>query len=751
MSNQEEDVNGGYDEVYEMYREIYHRQNNQSLNHYLASDVLSFGEPLLDRLEKFIESIVNCNALIFAEQAINEFGRKIYSTQLNASFLNLDLYLRAFSDKYVYSERVQLFFDVCKEMGIIKERFIDSSQPSSIVRKPSAIDKPKYFTQAEIYDDLVSNIFESATSDEFAVRIKLRERVVNKEFNKAKRYVDSCFNQFEKLCVLRMDLWFKTQLLGRSGNLETLREYFSVLTDELNGHQIPRGVVGFLAKLEYGKSKGYFIHLVLLLDGSTFPVEESWIEQVRAMWVRITNNSGNCLNSNHEYAGFSLEKGVRLIGFGQTDKREAFDRWVLGYLAKSMQYLAPKVNKGDQVLILGKSYEGSARKVDLTKNILSFVKTDRSKVKLTEAEALYSEILSLRSIGAYSYVYSANPYTKEYLFVLLQVERFVIALQHDARDAFDVSRDEDNKFTYTHNPIGSFLLEFGDLEKFKKTIENTRQEFKIEFSVYVDVFYMAIDDLLEEIELRKWLRDPRRGSVQERKTEDKVYIYNKFVNFVRIRLADSATRKSSNTRNSRASDKFKDACAYVDSLFTKCGDLYVLSLNLYPINVNGNQTPVSTKVGLYPQLLGKFFSNGKHHRCLSGMAGFIGKWEYTSERGVYARVIIFLEATKVSNEKHDQLIDSISHYWIDEITKGSGRYDRSSITQDMSFTNQTFFQVQRKNSKLRKILKSRVVGYLAKSDLYVKETNIPMKNVFFRGDLPVKKLSVKTSLSSDKE
>jgi hypothetical protein len=185
-----------------------------------------------------------------------------------------------------------------------------------------------------------------------------------------------------------------------------------------------------------------------------------------------------------------------------------------------------------------------------------------------------------------------------------------------------------------------------------------------------------------------------------------------------------------NQRNKASNQNFEKVYNFVKPVLEK--DIIAICLD-FGIRVDYVESPLPHTV--YSLIWRRFIQKGVlSQRPLSSMLRCIGKWEYSPNKGVYAHVIFFMDATKVS--ELSGLAESIRDYWdcmINEVlqqkplikdfewtdrTRLTGCVHRSLMTSDQAILTDYICQINHNDSQAHKALKDRVVAYIAKSSLY---------------------------------
>jgi hypothetical protein len=368
------------DELAELCVELGRRQNLVWMDEAEGAGVIipeDFGEAhRLLRLERLVERIARGRVLTFGP-SLRRDRKRGELDQLKDDFLQVRRAGELFSEKYSYSVYLTEFFETLNELGLsspwLTENYWDLSFIAREGEVPQGMPPAKF--QWELFDELVAELGTRVNTGRVKAALRVRKDGAERNFNDAIAYLDQCFEAYPQLYVLRLDLAYQPLLPGNAGKnhvdngLRRVRQDAAKLFKRVGGGRWHPELFGYLAKLEYGKSRGYFIHLVALLDASKTVREEAWFERVSRLWGQMTKGEGIAHNCNQEKrsekdkSGSALaEQGMGLMTRGSARYR-AFESLVLAYVTKSSRFLRVRVAPGDRTYFKG----GKPRKARVTK------------------------------------------------------------------------------------------------------------------------------------------------------------------------------------------------------------------------------------------------------------------------------------------------------------------------------------------------------------------------------------------------
>ncbi len=114
----------------------------------------------------------------------------------------------------------------------------------------------------------------------------------------------------------------------------------------------------------------------------------------------------------------------------------------------------------------------------------------------------------------------------------------------------------------------------------------------------------------------------------------------------------------------------------------------------------------------------KLFANMKGKPSLfKNLIGYVWRIEYGHKSGFHLHAVLAFDGAHV--HKHEWLAQKIGEYWVDDITKGRGRFHNCNADWDKNSERYGLGAIAWHDEHLRDNLSNRVLPYLAKFDQYV--------------------------------
>ncbi|KVR14092.1 hypothetical protein WK11_29130 [Burkholderia ubonensis] len=295
----------------------------------------------LFNIEKFVQSI-ETGWRGFVEE-VTRYGRvkKIRELYLGKRYYRfVNDWLQRYSDLHRYSARVDAFYDVCKELGLIGERPFAFGQPEDAARS----DGIRYM---DVFNLMIEQIRVRCQSREFKERERLRL------FN-SKRNVENVLSLEEAMfseetgksrwLVLSLTLRYQSKF-RRWITPEIVQQHRDRFFRARRCNKLMSGIKNYVWAIEQGEDTGLHLHVILFYSAD-HNRDEFIAQQIGEYWVDVvTEGKGDYWNGNADWLKKSYEKkrgvGVGQINWKDDPKRKAL-RENLAYLAKAEQYLMLK-------------------------------------------------------------------------------------------------------------------------------------------------------------------------------------------------------------------------------------------------------------------------------------------------------------------------------------------------------------------------------------------------------------------------
>lgn len=292
-----------------------------------------YASPLVD-IDKFVHLDINTKDLAF--DITKKPDGSISAKKLAlARYYNYMLpYQASHSDIYFYSEHVELFFRCVKSLGLW-------GYP---LGKPNQITLPSGKTDGELFNDLITLIREESKTTEFKHKLHRRIKNAANNYLSAKVYIDTLFQKYSKLLVIRIDPGYMREAT-KSISIKVVQKHIRKFFNNWRNNKLFENCVGYIWKLEMGDTKGFHSHMVLFFDGQVHKKDEFIAQKSSEYWNNvITKGKGHCFNSNQmkkEYERMNLDIGIGMIEHHDNEKRE-FLLKNIKYITKTDQYIKLK-------------------------------------------------------------------------------------------------------------------------------------------------------------------------------------------------------------------------------------------------------------------------------------------------------------------------------------------------------------------------------------------------------------------------
>lgn len=289
----------------------------------------------LARIELMVEEIRATKDLAF-EITFDDRGKVLLIPKsLERCYLTVKSVLSSYSDQYVYSPRVDVFFEVAKELNLLSEDFSFGN--------PLHIDPASKWRYADIFNELISGIRDRCVTSRFKARLRRQERNAKRRMGRGLMWEREMFEWRSRHLFLTLCLNYKRSARRHIGPEDVQRHLCSFLNNR-RANRLLRGITGYIWKIEDGKKSGLHVH-ILIAYSTKVKADISIARSIGEYWRDvITEGQGSYRNSNRD-RGAHRERGYG-EGTGQINEFEHARRQALRsnivYLAKDDQQLKRK-------------------------------------------------------------------------------------------------------------------------------------------------------------------------------------------------------------------------------------------------------------------------------------------------------------------------------------------------------------------------------------------------------------------------
>ncbi|WP_430504654.1 hypothetical protein [Ralstonia pseudosolanacearum] len=294
-------------------------------------------------IEKFVASISTRWTGGFVEERTRYSGlMKLRELFLGKYFYSsMNDCIERYSSMFRYSTRVEVFYDVCKEMGLLSqfgERQFDFGIPDQVHFRTGM----QYF---EIFNILIGKIRARVQSREFTERERLRLVNATRRERSVLEMEEAMFSEKTgkaRWLVLSLTLRIKPAF-RRWVTPEMFQQYRKRFFVARRYNELMKGIANYVWTIEQGEESGLHLHVILFYDASKHNHDEFLAKQIGEYWSNVvTEGKGDYWNSNQAWLKREYAKkhgvGVGQINWNEREKRDAL-RKNLVYLAKADQYL----------------------------------------------------------------------------------------------------------------------------------------------------------------------------------------------------------------------------------------------------------------------------------------------------------------------------------------------------------------------------------------------------------------------------
>jgi len=238
---------------------------------------------------------------------------------------------------YEYSDHVELFF-FCFEQLHLEQDWFHLPTKDSLV-KHNAVKRLFLFKR------FVDLIRVESKMPAFRSKMYLRRYKPQRRMRSAEENINKVFRIYSRVQVMRIDLGYQKEF-AKSVTMEQAKKDFTHFMNNRRGNpKLFAKCVRHIAKLEWGIDKGFHFHVIFIYKGRDILKDIYWTREIGEYWKKVIPHGTyfNCNAKQNEYTHL----GIGRIERTDMEKRHNLQKYVVGYLAKSDQYLrAIKLGSG---------------------------------------------------------------------------------------------------------------------------------------------------------------------------------------------------------------------------------------------------------------------------------------------------------------------------------------------------------------------------------------------------------------------
>ncbi|MEX6146140.1 hypothetical protein AB6G46_18785 [Providencia hangzhouensis] len=183
------------------------------------------------------------------------------------------------------------------------------------------IDKDKYWLvdtpeHVQWLNEAFHEFQSTLKSPDYKKQVRIFEQGAQKNYRRAQQYIDSLYQRYSKLLVVRVDLSYKSGICHRV-KAHHLRQHRQALYKAINSNPLFSHCVGYILKLEFGMEKASITTLCFSLTVKRFGETSLWVNS-------LVNSGKNVLQSGQACTLTVITKKKDIVN------------WVLDYYPEVM-------------------------------------------------------------------------------------------------------------------------------------------------------------------------------------------------------------------------------------------------------------------------------------------------------------------------------------------------------------------------------------------------------------------------------
>ncbi|MFL1559263.1 inovirus-type Gp2 protein [Pseudomonas sp. O11] len=210
-------------------------------------------------------------------------------------------------------------------------------------------------------DDLVAEV----KAESVQAKLTGFKRAANKAYKGLGDLIESLFDRYSRLLVIRLDLGYRNEYCTPTGLLGVSYEESKKHREDLLKYfrtKMSPSIVGYAWKLEYGLAKTYHYHFLLFFDGATSRQDIVIAQAVGEYWSScVTGGKGiyhNCNNNKADYKARGI-LGIGMVSHDDLDLRNGL-KTAAAYLTKVDVFVRMMISGGGRCF--GKSGRPKVKK-----------------------------------------------------------------------------------------------------------------------------------------------------------------------------------------------------------------------------------------------------------------------------------------------------------------------------------------------------------------------------------------------------
>lgn len=249
---------------------------------------------------------------ITTEAGFDIAGQGVKRLRLGRYLDSIDAWMKAFDPRMKYSPNVEAVFCAARETSLL------DAEPGKCYAGNGNVEILRSF------NNFLTLIRNKLKSKEFKSKIQQINRKLRENYLSSRMKIDSIFDSFSRVVVIRMDFSFIERF-----EIRQVKIMFAKFLNNRRSNSIFEDEVGYIWCLEYGEKKGYHYHCFFFFNGAKVHKDAYRGELIGAYWKRITDDAGTFYNCNRKKSNY------RYLAIG---KVENFDSKMRENLSMALLY-----------------------------------------------------------------------------------------------------------------------------------------------------------------------------------------------------------------------------------------------------------------------------------------------------------------------------------------------------------------------------------------------------------------------------
>lgn len=282
------------------------------------------------RIERLINAIKRTDSQAFRITYSKHGDELVSETRLSKYFDGIEQMIMLFEGdvEYQYSWHLSLFQQACQTIGV-------ELSPCGITCLSE--DETRYLSTSETLNELTNCVRALCTQKRFKRRESDQRYLAVQQEIDSVRYVDAVLDRYARTCVVRVDLYYRTEAQARL-RVERVFDDLSRLIAERERNVIFDHEIGYICSVEQGEDRGYHIHAAFFFNGSEVSADIYRAQRIGELWERITRGQGSFHNCNLDKDRYRDRLGLGLI-HRRDHRARGHVHYAMRYLVKNDQQL----------------------------------------------------------------------------------------------------------------------------------------------------------------------------------------------------------------------------------------------------------------------------------------------------------------------------------------------------------------------------------------------------------------------------